>query len=198
MQQHFPLLYLCIYNIVSLLWANHSCSAIHLLTSFFFLFSSLLWLCSLVYSLCLVFNKFHVIFCLSQKGLNLSTSCFFFITLTERLLLPLSTGRRPPHYMYSDMDVNSLSFRERPILLFPTWCPCFPSPLFSFPALCCHPFHQDCLPGASGVHLCFTAWLQGQKHPPYSQTFTYLLGLNLSSPTLKWCLFMSLSYLNYN
>lgn len=36
MQQHFPLLYLCIYNIVSLLWANHSCSAIHLLTSLFF------------------------------------------------------------------------------------------------------------------------------------------------------------------
>lgn len=43
------------------------------------------------------------------------------------------------------------------------------------------PFHQDWLPGVSGVHLCFTAWLQGQKHPPYIQTITHLLGFNPSS-----------------
>lgn len=46
------------------------------------------------------------------------------------------------------------------------------------------PFHQDCLPGASGVHLCFTAWLQGQKHPPNIQTITHLLGFNPSSSSL--------------
>lgn len=52
-QQHFPLQYLCIYNIVSLLWTKHSCSAIHLLCSFFLLllFSSLLCPCSVAYSL---------------------------------------------------------------------------------------------------------------------------------------------------
>lgn len=34
-QQHFPSVYLCTYNIVSLLWASHSCySSIHLLTHF--------------------------------------------------------------------------------------------------------------------------------------------------------------------
>lgn len=99
---------------------------------------------------------------------------FFLVTLTERLVLPLSTGRRSAHCMFLDIDVNSPSFRERPILLFPTWCPCFPSLLFSFPALCCHPFHQDCLPGASGVHFCSTAWLQGQKHPSFIQTLTWI------------------------
>lgn len=34
-QQHFPSVYLCTYNILSLLWASHSCySSIHLLTHF--------------------------------------------------------------------------------------------------------------------------------------------------------------------
>lgn len=48
------------------------------------------------------------------------TSAFIFVTLTKRLVLLLSAGRRPPHYMYSDVNVNSQSFSERLILLFPT------------------------------------------------------------------------------
>ncbi len=45
-QQHFPPVYLCTYNIVSLLWASHSCyTTIHLLTCFAFLSlgSALCW-----------------------------------------------------------------------------------------------------------------------------------------------------------
>lgn len=156
----------------------------------------------LTHSHCLLFLINSMLFSLCLER----TSAFIFVTLTERLVLSLSAGRRPPHYMYSDVDVNSQSFSKRLILLFPTWYPCFPSPLFSFPALCCHPFHQDCLPGASGVHLCFTTWLQGQKHPLYIQTFTHLLGLNppfpnsapslTSARTLKWCPFKMQMYEN--
>lgn len=173
MQQHFPLVYLSIYNIVSLLWANHSCSAIYLLTSFFIILFSIVILLAglLTHSLspCLVFNKVHVIFCLSQKGLSLPTSCFF-CHADWGLAVPLSTGGRPPSYMHSDVNADSPSFRERLILLFPTRCPCFPAPLFTFRALCCHPFHQRLCLGIRGATLlyCINTRLQTTDIHPFT------------------------------
>lgn len=190
-----PLLYLCIYTIVSLLWANHSCSAIHHL--FFFKLSSLLWLFLLVYLLTLTMScsKFHVIFCLSWKGLSLTTFIFFCHTDWE-VSAPFVYRKKASalHVLRCWRELYVFQGKTDSVISLLMFL--FPSTFFSFPALRCHPFYQDCLPGASRVHLFFTAWLQGQKHPPYIQTFTHLLRLNLSSPnpapsltlitTLKW------------
>lgn len=64
-QQHFPWVYLCTYNIVSLLWASHSCfTTIHLLSHFPFLS-----LCSVLCWVVLCFLPSHpvahsLLFCL--------------------------------------------------------------------------------------------------------------------------------------
>lgn len=63
----------------------------------------------LTHSHCLLFLINSMVFSLCLER----TSAFIFVTLTERLVLSLSAGRRPPHYMYSDVDVNSQSFSAK-------------------------------------------------------------------------------------
>lgn len=75
-QQHFPSVYLCTYNIVSLLWASHSCcTTIHLLTHFAFLCSA----------------PCRVLFCASPPhSLTHPPSCFLFVSLSLFNLLFVS------------------------------------------------------------------------------------------------------------
>lgn len=181
----FPLAVFMNLRLVSLLWTNHSCSAIHLLTSWVFIFCSsvLLWLCWLVYSL--TFNDSflsppsprHFLF----VRIRPRPVCFMhlFVTQAGCLVLPLSTGRRPPltheHKLFilvfqggkTDSLISHLIFL---FSLSTLLLPCTPSPSISSGP-----------PVSLGHQGCISAFLHGyraRKHPPYIQTFTHLLGLN--------------------
>lgn len=181
-----PLLYLCIYTIVSLLWANHSCSAIHLLTNVFFFFLNYLLYCGFscwfTYSLspCLVVNSTSFSGCLERASAWLLS--FFFCHTDWEVSAPFVYRKKASALHVLRCWRELYVFQGKTDSVISLLMSLFLSTFFSFPALRCHPFYQDCLPGASRVHLFFTAWLQGQKHPPYIQTFTHLLRLNLSSP----------------
>lgn len=146
-QQHFPSEYLCTYNIVSLLWASHSCTAIHHMTNLSF---TLVLLCTaLTHSLTLL----TFFFCLCPLALVSSsffcpTKCIGVVPVCFSLLVsPLlfhisSTGRITFTLQAQIPDWDEMCFRESWICYF-SFNLIFPSLLFrSFLLLPFYPFDQ--------------------------------------------------------
>lgn len=128
-QQHFPSVYLCTYNIVSLLWASHSCTAIHHMTNLSF---TLVLLCTaLTHSLTLLTHllthslcSHRFFFCLCPLALVSSsffgpTKCIGVVSVCFSLLVsPLlfhisSTGRITFTLQAQTPDWDEMCFRER-------------------------------------------------------------------------------------
>lgn len=107
---------------------------------------------------------------------------YFFVTLTECLTLPLCTGEKTSALHVLTPRRKLSVFQGKTDSVISHLISLFSLTTLLLPCTLSLPFHQDCLPGASGVHLCFTAWLQGQKHPPYFPSLTPLLEFNPSTP----------------